>query len=316
MKLTDKLAQLYSTGYTRADAARLTRRTDEAIAMWEAGQASASDEQACSLLLRLTLSEVDAFLEQQRALDELTSKGLSRTQIARLIGVGANSVRAWDGAVKMARGRARERLLSYACIPVEDLSSLAPRALTVRGRISPEEAARRITAMKEAGLWPLEERAYKLKLLLEHARRANITASEVISLLGIGRRTFYEYLSSESARLMPVVAAKRYECLNASFGSEIRKQTGRPTMPLTFEERFTQASVVLFEQYHYVGFAARDPIKEHALGTLARATGFHERTLRRYIPLRVEPRQRISRAMVEAFESVARNVGSLVSAQG
>ena len=314
MKLTDKLAQLYAIGYTRTDAARLTRRTDETVAMWEAGQASVSDEQACSLLLRLTFSEFGAFLEQQRALDELTRKGLSRTQIARLIGVGTKSVRAWDVAAKMARGRARGRLLSCARITADELTSLMPHEGPVRGRISPEEAARRVTAMKEAGLWPLEERADKLKLLLEDARRVNITAGEVINLLGISRRTFYEYLSSGSTRLLSIETVERYKRLNDSLGSATRKQLDISITLLTLEERFTQASIVLFGQYHYVGFAARDPIKEQALRILARVTGYHERTVRRYMPLRIEPRRRVPRSIVEAFESVACNLGSLVCA--
>lgn len=313
MTLPEKLAQIYAAGYTRADVARFALCGGEIIAMWEEGQVNASDVKAYSLLLRLTLTEFSAFLEQQRALDELIINSFNYTQIARLIGVEPNSVRAWYKAMKLARGRKRWLLLSCARMTVDQLAALASNGKIARGRFSPEEAGRRVAAMKAAGLWPVEERARRLKSLLESARRTGVTTAELISLLGVGRRAFYEYLSPENARLMPVEVVRRYENLHASLGSE-KKKDNTSAVFLMPEERFTQASIVLFEQYHYIGFAPRDPVKENALRMLARATGYNERTLRRYLPLRADPQRPVPRAVIEAFESVAANVGSLVSA--
>lgn len=315
MKLSAKLAKLYTSGYTRADVVRMTNCTEEAVAAWEEGQANESDEAARSLLLRVAVSEFGAFLEQQKAIDALLSKGLRRTQIAWLVCVGANSVRAWDGAVKLARGRARARLLSHASMTAYQLSKLAPAALIIRGRLPPEEIARRIAAMKKAGLWPFEERASRLKLLLERAGQANITTTEVIDSLGMGRRAFYDSLSAESMRLVSVETVRRYQQLSVSLGFAGGSDSLSPFTPPTIEERFIRASLLLFEEYHYVGFTPRDPVKENALRMLAQATGYHERTLRRYLPLRVDPQRRVPRMMVEAFEEVARQHGSLVHAK-
>lgn len=312
MKTPEKLTQLYAAGFTRGDVARLTGRTVETVALWEERLESDSDNGARSLLLRVTPAEFGAFLEQQRAIDELAGKGLNRTEIARLVGVTPNSLRMWDQAEKLARGRTRELLLSYARTQCGELPETVFGPCARRGRLSDEESRRRVMAMREAGLWPPTERARKLQSLLEVAARKDITATELITLLGASRRLFYSYLSLNSSSLMPVETVQRYGNLSGLLGSGGNSGSGGSSIALTLEERLTQASLILFEEYHYTGFDARDPVKDYALKTLAQATGFHERTLRRYLPLRADPQRRASRVMINALEIAARKFGALV----
>jgi DNA-binding transcriptional regulator YiaG len=312
METPEKLAQLYAAGYARGDVARLTGRRAETVALWEEGLASAPDEEARSLLLRIMPGEFGAFLEQQKAIDELAGKGLNRTEIARLVGVTSNSLRMWDRAEKLARGRTRELLLSYSRMPRGELPNTVFGRCARRGRLSEEESRRRMMTMKEVGLWPPIERARKLQFLLEVAARKDITATELITLLGASRRSFYSYLSLNNSSLMPVEMVRRYGNLSSLLGIGGNGGSGWSSIALTLEERFAQASLILFEEYHYTGFDARDPVKDYALKTLAQATGFHERTLRRYLPLRADPQRRAPRVMIETLEATARKFGSLV----
>jgi transcriptional regulator with XRE-family HTH domain len=256
------------------------------------------------------ISELNKYREQQATLNEIYRKGCSRTTIAQLVGVTPNTVRAWEKAVKMARGRTRARLLAFAGNHESGLKILNANSPINRGRISKEECQLRVLAMKEAGLWPLDVCARKLKALVETAKAANITTDEIIELVGIGRRTFYDYLNEGNTRLMSVEVVGRLQSFLAAIGTEAEQGTCK-LVPQTLEVRFSQASIILFEEYCILGFVARDVVKEDALRKLAEVTGYNQRTLRRYLPLRAEHR-RTPRAMVEAFEDCARLLGSVV----
>jgi hypothetical protein len=254
--------------------------------------------------------ELDKYREQQRALDGLYRQGCSRPTVAQLVGVTPNTVRSWEKAVKMARGRTRARLLSLASNLASGSEILHAKSPITRGRISKEEHEMRTLAMKGAELWPLNVCARKLKALVEVAKAMNVTTDEIIKWLGVGRRTFYDYLSPDNARLMPVEVVGRLQ----SFAAAIEVSAARgicKLAPQTLQMRFRQASIILFEEYYIIGFANRDIVKEDALRTLTEVTGYNQRTLRRYLPLPADDR-RIPRAMVEAFEDCARLLGSVV----
>lgn len=260
--------------------------------------------------MKVFKAKLDKYGQQQAALEDLYRKGYSNTTVARLVGVTPNTVRAWDKAVKMARGRTRARLLSIANKPESELKILGANSSIIRGRISKEERERRVIAMEEAGLWPPDVCARKLKALVRDAKAANVTTDEIIGLLGVGGHTFYDYLDEGNTRLMSVEVIERLQSFAAAIGVNAEWGSYQPE-PRTLEMRFRQASIILFEEYYVVGFAARDIVKENTLRKMGEVTGYNERTLRRYLPLRADNR-RVPRAIVEAFEDGARLLGSVV----
>jgi hypothetical protein len=86
MKLSDRLSTLYAHGLDRTAVARLTQQSVERVGQWERGDTEGLDRQIQKLLFEATFSEIFGFLKQQKALDELFSRGISRTNIARLLG--------------------------------------------------------------------------------------------------------------------------------------------------------------------------------------------------------------------------------------
>lgn len=253
---------------------------------------------------------LDKYREQQIALNELYQKGYSRMAVARLIGVTPNTVRAWENTVKQARGRSRARLLFFADKSKDDLKILSVNFPIVRGRISKDEHEVRVHAMKRVGLWPLDVCARKLRILVAVAKTVNVTTTEIIEWLGVGRRTFYEYLDEDNTRLMPLEVIERIQRFTAPLGVNTEREEYQ-SKPETLEMRFSRASIILFEEYCILGFTTRDIVKKNALQKLVEVTGYNERTLRRYIPLRTNNR-RPPRAIVEAFEEGARLLGSIV----
>jgi transcriptional regulator with XRE-family HTH domain len=253
----------------------------------------------------------NAISEQQNAIRTLLGRGMSLTQVARSVGVSPASVRAWRDGRKVATGRGRVRLLGVAatiCGRLDVPKTAAPPLR--RGRHSARERSLRAAAMKEAGLWPPEEFARRLRLLTELARRRGASADDVAAFLRVSRRTLYCYLAEGNARLPGAETLARLNLLGRAVGLE--KDTPNAELELiSLEDRFARASLVLFGLHHYVGFLPRDPQKEQALRWLAGETGFSLRTVRRYLPIR-DKNRRLSRSVVDAFEGVARRIGRVI----
>jgi hypothetical protein len=249
--------------------------------------------------------------EQRDALEKLRRKGLSLADVARLVVTTVNSVSAWRDGKKPAAGRIRRRLLDLSAMPEEELkAALAGAPAYTRGRLrSPEEEAR-VAAMRAVGLWPMEVCARRIGELSEGARAKGVSSTDLIEFLGVARRTFYQYRSSTNTRPLPAEVVRRLQLLETYLtGGEQSVPAGLRL--LTPEGRFERASIVLFDKLHYVGFSPGDSVKEHVLHLLVSETHFDARTIRRYLPVRDKSR-RVNRAVVAAFEDVARRLGTLV----
>src|SRR5829696_3803882 len=115
--------------------------------------------------------QAETYDEQLRALEALRRKGLSRTDVARLLGVTNNSVEAWWNGEKTAVGRSRRRLLELAATPEETLREAVRGFGTYPpGRLSESEAGARAAVMRGAGLWPPEVCARRLRKLTDAAK--------------------------------------------------------------------------------------------------------------------------------------------------
>jgi hypothetical protein len=135
-------------------------------------------------------------------------------------------------------------------------------------------------------------------------------ASDLIEFLGVSRRTFYKYLSPSNTRPLPAEVVKRVLLLERHLANSEDGHHAEVCV-VSLEERFARASILLFGDYHYTGFAGGDPVKGHVLRVLAAETRLSERTLRRYLPIRDYGR-RISRAVVAEMEGVVCKLGRLV----
>lgn len=257
------------------------------------------------------MSDANAIYEQQEAIKGLLESGLNLTEVARAAGVSPASVRAWRAGKKVAAGRARARLLRAAAAPDDQFrkTKTGSRA-NPRGRNSARERAARAAALKAEGLWPPEEFAKRLRLVLELARLRHANAGDVAAFLRVSRRTLYCYLAAGNARLPPAETVARLRLLSGALGVEDGVSGGGLEL-ISLEERFARASLIVFGLHHYVGFLPRDPLKEQVLRRLAEDTGFNARTIRRYLPIR-DKNRRLTRAVVEAFEEVARRTGRVV----
>ena len=164
--------------------------------------------------------------------------------------------------------------------------------------------------MEAAGLWPPHACARVIRGLADRARDKGIKSTDLIEFLGVSRRSFYHYRSDTNSRPLPVEVVRRLQLLEKYLaGGEQGDAAG--LCLLTVEGRFERASIVLFDKLHYVGFGNGDPVKEHVLRVLTHETHFDARTIRRYLPVR-DGGRRVSRAVVVAFEDVARRLGAIV----
>jgi hypothetical protein len=253
----------------------------------------------------------DARAEQRAALETLRRKGLSLTDAARLVVATTNSVAAWRDGEKPAAGRTHRRLLELSGMPEERLrEALAVATTYPRGRLTMSEEAERVATMREAGLWPLDVRARKVCKLSEAARLKGLSSTDLIEFLGISRRTFYHYRSTTNTRVLPVEVVRRLQLLE-KYLTDDEYDVPAGFYLLTLEGRLERASIILFDKLHYIGFEPGDPVKEHVLHVLTNETHFDTRTIRRYLPVRDRGR-RAHRAVVAAFEDVARRLGTLV----
>jgi hypothetical protein len=208
-------------------------------------------------------------------------------------------------------GRARRRLLELSATPEENIREmLAGVSSYPRGRLNTSEEAERYEAMEAAGLWPPHVCARLIRGLSDRARDRGITSTDLIEFLGVSRRTFYHYRSDTNSRPLPVEVVRRLQLLEKYLAGSGQGDAAGLYL-LTLEGRFERVSIVLFDKFHYVGFSNGDLVKEHVLRVLADETHFDARTIRRYLPVRDRERK-VSRAVVAAFEDVARGLGALV----
>jgi hypothetical protein len=129
-------------------------------------------------------------------------------------------------------------------------------------------------------------------------------------MLGVSRRTFYDYLEPATVRVMPVEVVERFTNLRAVVDPNYKNSPFAAPLK-SLQDRFTEASILLFGWHHYVGFATGDHVKRKVLERLVNLTGYNERTIRRYLPVR-DASHNVPRSIVEAFEDAVCRVGCLV----
>lgn len=340
--VSEQLEFIYSQGFTTEDVARLTRQEVEAVKGWRRPEAPEPDAPVLRLLY-LPVEEIKGYIEQQRAIDALRAKRLSLDLIADLIGVGVDTVRHWDAGRRMASGWTRTLLLKYASSPVEKLPQKIrdilkrKTVLRPRGRIDQKERTRRERAMEAVGLWPLKVCADKLSSAVERANARGITSTQIMKIWGVTRRSFYEYLSPDNNRLMPVdvsariarfineldelekggTRAKKAESAAVEGAGSNGHQSKLPNdiVPLPLEERFFAAATTLFGEYYMKrGFKPLDENRLAALKLLVAETPYSHRTISRLLPPYGEGLRgrRLRSAVVESFEEIARRHGRIV----
>jgi hypothetical protein len=254
----------------------------------------------------------EASAGQRAAVGALLGRGLTLADVARLLVTTPNSVADWRDGPRPAPGRVRKRLIELSAMADEALGEALAKSVSGygRGRLTAVEEAERVASLGAAGLWPLHVCAGRIVELSERARERGLSSTDLIEFLGVSRRTFYQYRAATNTRPPPVEVASRLRLLGEYLEAGGQSQPAALRL-LTLEGRLDRASIILFGALHYKGFEPGDPRKEYALRVLAGMTGFNARTLRRYLPAR-DRRRGVNRAVVAAFEGVARKLGAIV----
>jgi transcriptional regulator with XRE-family HTH domain len=218
-------------------------------------------------------------MRQIQLIDKLLAKGWKHVTIAKAVGVRHQTVSGWYRGKAVARERfilALEQLLT------------APPLATSKWRKAANQAPNKIAQHRVAT--PAERARFFRNLL----SGLGITRRELADHLEISQRGLDNLLDpSYTGNLLALIPVEKLERLSK-----------KPYF--TLEERFHTAARMIFGAHYTTGYDDDPKEREAILKRLSDLTGYHKRTLARYLPrYRHGGPTFLTHAIVIAFESAA-----------